>query len=94
VRTVNVGDMVRVGDRWTEMRLIINKQSKKDFTEVDEKFFWKHYEQLLDLAQALEELKYVFGDWFSVTQQIEKHRHKMERRGYIKKEPVFATQAL
>ncbi|MDK2824537.1 MAG: hypothetical protein PWP71_2455 [Clostridia bacterium] len=80
------------------LRLIINKRSLEDFSESETKFFWKHYEQILDVGQAIEELKDAFSEWVSVAQQMNRHRNKMVKRGYIKgdmkKEPVLATQAL
>ncbi|MBE3586538.1 MAG: helix-turn-helix domain-containing protein [Thermoanaerobacter sp.] len=67
------------------MRLVINKQSRSDFTEQEWREFEQAMHEFLDAEHAVEVLKIALGRMTDVSGLVEAHNKKCRERGYVKK---------
>lgn len=73
------------------MRLVINKQTKQDFSDRD----WSELRQIvlefLDVEHSVEVLKVALGRMVDVAEFVKAHNQKCRERGYVKQKAAFAA---
>ncbi|MHB1418873.1 MAG: helix-turn-helix domain-containing protein [Bacillota bacterium] len=62
--------------------LLVNKNSREDFSATEWVEFSKCIQQLLDVEHNIEVLKITLGYWFDVSEMVRTHNVKCQQKGY------------
>lgn len=74
--------------------LVVNKNSREDFSEVEWREFTRCLAEFLDVEHVVECLKISLGYWVDVGELIREHNDKCWQRGYVQKKKTALQAAI